>query len=678
MRLARKGRPRTVFEKIVEMVWATRLELKYSKEKILSLYASNAPFGGNVVGLDAASWRYFGKRQELLSWSEAATLAVLPNSPSLIHPGRNRRRKKQKRDKLLKRLYEKGHFDKFTYGLALDEPLPGKPLPLPQLAPHLLNRAAQENFTGKRGEITRIRTTIDPVLQERVTALVDQHNRTLKANGINNLSALVIEVESGNVVAYVGNAPHAGEQNSQDVDLIKSPRSTGSILKPILYASLLEEGTLLPNSLVPDVPTQLSGYRPQNYFETYDGVVPASRAVSRSLNVPFVRMLQMYGLEKFHFKLRKLGLTSLNKPASYYGLPLVLGGADCTLWDITGIYASMARTLKHHYPNNGLYNPHDFRPPNYVFSVSEHQHQKQRLRKATNYLTSDAIWFAFKAMNELERPNSQGDWKRFNSSTQIAWKTGTSFGFKDAWAIGTSSTYAVGVWAGNADGEGRPGLIGVYAAAPLLFRIFDMLPSSKWFDQPFDAEKKLVVCKQSGFLALDICEKDTVWAPANALKSRPCPYHQIIHLDKTRQYRVTQECADVSEMVKASWFVLPPLEEFYFKSKNPAYKPLPPISPGCPNPTADANRAMQLIYPKHPTKIYVPTGLDGKPGKVVFKVAHRSPDATIYWHIDRQFAGATTTFHSLEMNPPAGIHTLTMVDNLGNRIQQRIEILIKH
>ena len=677
IRLSRKGHRRTVIEKMIELVLATRLELRYSKDEILSLYSSNAPFGGNVVGLDAASWRYFGKSQQLLSWSEAATLAVLPNSPSLIHPGRNRNRLREKRNSLLLRLHEKGYLDGFSYNMAIEEPLPENPLPLPQLAPHLLNRAYMEHFKGNSGEITRIRTTIDPILQQRISALVALHNKSLMANGINNLSAVVIEVESGNVVAYIGNAQNAGEQYSQDVDMVKSPRSTGSMLKPLLYASLLGEGTLLPNSLISDVPTQLDGYRPENYLETYDGVVPASRAVSRSLNVPFVRMLQMFGLEKFHHKLRKLGLSTLNKPASYYGLPLILGGAECTLWDISGVYASMARTLKHFYPNNGLYSTNDFRQPNYEYKAALSKPLAPPLNKNTNYLTFDAIWFTFKAMTELERPDTQGDWKRFISSKQIAWKTGTSLGFRDAWAVGTSSSYTVGVWAGNADGEGRPGLMGIYAAAPLLFRIFDLLPSSNWFEEPFDAERMVTVCKQSGYLALDFCEKDTVWAPENALKSKPCPYHQIVHLDKTGNYRVTNECASTSEMKEVSWFVLPPLEEMYFITKNPGYNPLPPISPNCSNDISVSGSPMQIIYPKNPIKIYVPTGLDGQPEKVVFKIAHRSPDATVFWHLDQQFVGETKNFHSMEMNPPAGKHTLTMVDNEGNRIQQIIEVLIK-
>ncbi len=677
IRLARKGRRRTVLEKMIELVLATRLELRYSKNKILALYASNAPFGGNVVGLDAASWRYYGKGQELLSWSEAATLAVLPNSPGLIHPGRNRASLQKKRNRLLLRLHEKGVIDKFSYRMALEEPLPAKPLPLPRLAPHLLNRAYTEHFQGKDGKLTRIQTTIDPILQERINTLVALHNKSLKANDINNVSAVVIEVESGEVVAYVGNAPDAGELHSQDVDMVKSPRSTGSILKPILYASLLGDGTLLPNSLISDVPTQLSGYRPKNYLETYDGVVPASRAVSRSLNVPFVRMLQMYGLEKFHHKLTILGLSTLDKPASYYGLPLVLGGAECTLWDITGIYASMARTLNHFYPYNGLYDANDFRPPTYENGSRESNNPKPVLKKSSNNLTCDAIWFTFKAMSKLERPNTRGNWKRFNSSKQIAWKTGTSFGFRDAWAIGTSARYTVGVWAGNADGEGRPGLIGVYAAAPLLFGIFDLLPASNWFEEPFDAERKVIVCKQSGYLALDICEKDTVWAPANSLTSMPCPYHQIIHLDKTGTYRVNSKCAETSEMKEVSWFVLPPLEELYFKTKNPKYKPLPPMSPNCPIDISATGSPMQIVYPKHPTKIYVPTDLNGQPGKVVIKIAHRLPDATIYWHLDQQYIGATKNFHSMELNPPSGIHILTMMDNAGNQIQQRIEILTK-
>ena len=278
IRLARGNRKRTIFEKLVEMILATRLDLGWSKSAILTLYASHAPFGGNVVGLEAATWRYFGKQPHLLSWSEAATLAVLPNSPGLIHPDRNRDRLLSKRNSLLDKLYRYGKMDSLTWTLAREEPLPGRRHALPALAPHLLDQvwlSARQVPGGHRN--TRYRTTLQAGLQQRVEQVLSHHQRLLSFNEIHNMAALVVDVETGGVLAYAGNVRGAGAEHHEQVDIVKADRSTGSILKPLLYAAMIHEGLLLPGSLVPDVPFQLGGYRPENFHQEYDGVVPARR-----------------------------------------------------------------------------------------------------------------------------------------------------------------------------------------------------------------------------------------------------------------------------------------------------------------------------------------------------------------------------------------------------------------
>ncbi len=676
IRLSRKGKSRTIFEKLIELILATRLEISYSKQEILAFYASNAPFGGNVVGLDAASWRYFGKKPELLSWAEAATLAVLPNSPSLIHPGRNRKALQGKRDRLLEKLKEQGELDQISFELALEEALPDKPKPLPNLAPHLLDRAYSEKKSNGSQAKTKIITTLDASLQGRINELCARKAKILKGNEIHNLAVLVLDVEKNEVVAYVGNAPSAGQEHGEEVDIIKAPRSTGSILKPLLYTMMIQEGEMLPTSLLPDIPTQMNSYRPENYLETYNGVVTAKMALVRSLNVPFVRMLQQYGVEKFHHNLKKLGLTTLVFPPDHYGLTLILGGAEGSLWDISNVYAGMARTLTHFYPNNGQYFSDDFKKANYLKTTAQND-TKKTLQNEAPFLAANAIYLAFDAMHDLERPNSEGTWEKFESTIPIAWKTGTSFGFRDAWAVGVTPRYVVGVWAGNADGEGWPGLVGVFAAAPILFDVFDLLGTSKWFDPPYDEMKKNIVCRQSGYLALDICEKDTIWGPAKWIGSPPCPYHHLIHLDNTGKYQVSSDCELPSAMLQQPWFVLPPLEEFYYKSQNPNYMLLPPFREDCAQGLKADKRMMELIYPKNPTKIYVPLDLDGKLSRTVFKIAHRNVDTPVYWHIDNQYVGTTTTFHEMALSPPPGRHLLTVVDEKGNRLEQVFEILPK-
>jgi penicillin-binding protein 1C len=392
IRLARKKNHRTFFEKVIEIILALRLELTYSKSEILTLYASNAPFGGNVVGIDAASWRYFGREADKLSWAEAATLAILPNAPSLIYPGKNQKHLLVKRNRLLDKLREAKIIDAETCELSKQEPLPGKPHPIPQIAPHLLQRAVKEGLSGKR-----ILSTIDGHLQERVNEIIENHHRVLKANEIHNACALVLDVNTGNILTYVGNTTNASNADYEgDVDVVNAPRSTGSILKPFLFASMLNDGELLAETLIPDIPTQIAGYVPQNYNMTFDGAVPAKRALARSLNIPAVRMLQNYGIEKFNFNLKKMGMTTLVYTPDHYGLSVILGGAEGKIWDIAGMYASMARTLNHYTVYNGKYDKGDVHAPVYTVtppSTSDWEY--------TPVFNAASIYLTFEAMVEV-------------------------------------------------------------------------------------------------------------------------------------------------------------------------------------------------------------------------------------------------------------------------------------
>lgn len=666
IRMSRKGQQRTFFEKFIEIILATRLEFSYSKKEILTLYASNAPFGSNVVGIDAASWRYFGREPSKLSWAEAATLAVLPNAPSLIYPGKNQERLLKKRNRLLDRLYVAKKIDKETCELSKKEPLPGKPHAIPQIAPHLLQRAVKEDFSGKR-----IRSTIDGHLQERVNTIIENHHKILKGNEIHNACAIVLDVQTGNVIAYVGNTSNTGKPEYEgDVDVISAPRSTGSILKPFLFASMLNDGELLSTTLVPDIPTQIAGYAPQNYNQTFDGAVPAKRALARSLNIPAVRMLQNYGIEKFNYNLKRLGMTTLTKSPDHYGLSVILGGAEGKLWDIVGMYASMARTLNHYTKHNGKYDKNDFHAPYYIS-----QEEKNPILENTSILDAASIYLTFEAMVEVSRPDEEAGWKQYTSSSKVAWKTGTSFGYRDGWAIGITPKYVVGVWVGNADGEGRPGLVGLQTAAPIMFDIFSVLKTSKWFSPPFDEMEKIKLCKQSGSRATEICTPtEVVWIQKNGLRTEPCKYHRLIHLDASESYRVNSNCEDVNKMKHVSWFVLPPAMEWYYKSKNATYKELPPLRADCE--TTGLN-GMEIIYPKQFSKIYVPVEIDGTLGKTIFQVAHRKGNTLIYWHLDGVFLGTTQSNHQMGLAPEEGIHTLTLVDEEGESIIQQFEIVSK-
>lgn len=671
LRLSRRSKSRTIFEKIIELILASRLELSNSKDEILALYASQAPFGGNVVGLEAAAWRYFGRNSFELSWAETATLAVLPNSPSLIYPGKNHSKLLQKRNFLLERLMSVGVLDSMSYELALMEPLPEKPFPLPQLAPHLLTRALSENHQGKI-----IQTSLHSNLQERVAEIIERHHRTFKHNEIHNAAALVLEVETGQAIAYIGNTiADSAAGHGNDVDIILAPRSTGSILKPLLFSALLNEGEILAGQLVPDVPMQTPGYSPKNFNLQFDGAVPAKKAISRSLNVPSVRMLQEYGVEKFLRFLKKSGMNTLVFPAEHYGLSIILGGGEGTLWDLAGIYASMARTLNHFQNYNGRYNASDFHPPSYINNLNEEVPQKIILEEGSN-LTASSIWLTFESMVEVSRPDEEVNWQSFSSLGKIAWKTGTSFGSRDGWAIGATPDYVVAVWVGNASGEGRPGLTGIGTACPILFDIFNMLQPKGWFQPPLDEMSRVSVCRQSGFRALDSCENiDSVWIQNSGLKTGPCPFHKLIHLDKTERWQVNSNCESPENMVHKSWFVLPPVQEWFYKSKNPSYATLPQFREDCNSP--EKSRSMELIYPNKASKIMMPVDLQGNPGKTIFEAAHRNPGTTIFWHLDKEYLGSTITFHQMALFPKPGKHTLTIIDEEGESLTRHFEIVAK-
>ncbi len=702
IRIARKGQGRTIKEKLIEMILALRLELSNNKQDVLKLYASYAPFGGNVVGLEAASWRYFGREPDKLSWAESAMLAVLPNNPALVHPGKNRERLLKKRNNLLEKMQQRGLLDELSVTLAKQEPLPPKPHPIPMLAPHLLARIRQQEALPLSSHIS---TTLQKTLQEQSADILRRHHQKLTGNHIHNVAALILEVDSGDVLAYHGNIPDfAHGEHANYVDVISAPRSTGSLLKPFLYAGMLNSGELLPSQLVADIPTRIGTFSPENYSHSYQGAVPAYMALARSLNIPAVRLLRSYTIDRFSALLKKAGMSTLHRPAREYGLTLILGGAEGTLWELTGIYAGMARLVT----NYSSLQPEApvFFPPNYLLHTGDrlkaglqlysHENREEPLKTdsedrhkveaaleaastGSNPFSAAAVWLTFEAMLEVARPEEDSAWEYFSSSRKIAWKTGTSYGYRDAWAIGVTPQYAVGVWVGNADGEGRPGLTGLTAAAPVLFDLFGLLDDYEWFAPPEADLVEVEVCAKSGYLAGPNCAyKKKIRSTLAGLGSQQCPYCKLIHTDAERQWQVHSECERVADIRAEKWFVLPPVLEWYYTRRHSDYQPLPPYREECAETIAGtATRTMTLIYPDAHRKIYVPLELDGQRGRTVFEAAHRDSRATIFWHLDEEYLGETRDIHQVALNPSPGQHTLTIVDEQGEFLERHFTVLTK-
>ena len=654
VRLSRGNRKRNLWNKFVEAVAATRLELGYSKESILAMYASNAPFGGNVVGIEAAAWRYFRHSSAELSWAEAATLAVLPNAPSLMHISKNRELLKTKRNNLLLKLHKTKYISELEYSLAIEEELPSEPLPLPMFVYHLTNRIAKEqpNMLAQ--------TTLNYTLQRRISELAARKQEEYSANLINNIAILVAEVKTGRVLAYVGNVFQQGDKkNGSNVDLITAARSSGSVFKPLLYAAMLEEGEILPNTLIPDIPTHFGSFAPKNFNRSFDGAVPAHRVLERSLNIPSVALLQTYGIEKFRLLLRKSGFTTINRHADNYGLTLILGGAECTLWDLVNVYAKLSQKMQS--ATAGTKN---------LFDIHFYNNIPPKTELAKNYPYELAsLWLTFESLSKLSRQEEESQWQTFSSSRKVAWKTGTSFGNRDAWCVGVTPEYVVGVWVGNASGEGRPALTGIGYAAPVMFEVFDLLPRTTWFYMPAKEMLSAKICVQSGHLASNLCpETVSQWIPKSGLNTSSCPYHIEINVSNDGKYRVNSDCENIENRKRAVYFVLPPAQAWYYKNHHADYVPLPPVSPNCN--AAFGENPLGLIYPQEGVSVLVPRKLEGDKNAVVFQAANSNPQAIVFWHIDNEYVGSTTAPHRLAVNPPAGKHTLTLVDSEGFVVKQ--------
>ncbi|TVR83905.1 MAG: penicillin-binding protein 1C [Saprospirales bacterium] len=668
-RMIRGSEKRGFGDKFIELLMALRLELKFSKEEILLLYASHAPFGGNVVGLEAAAWRYFGKSPENLSWSGAATLAVLPNSPALIHPGRNRDLLAAKRNQLLKRLHQKGHFDQLTLELYLEEPLPERPFPLPALSPQLLQFAKSNHPTQ-----FRIRSSIDRDLQLMVNDKVRTYARELSSNHIEHAAVLVLDLKRNTVLSYTANVPGARPGGSgNQVDLIQSKRSTGSILKPFLYAAMLTEGEILPQTLVADIPTRYGSFSPQNFDKTFKGAVPADEALSRSLNIPAVRMLQEFGLEKMYRYLKAMGMSTLDQPSNHYGLSLMLGGAEGKLWELASMYAALGKILHEFGPHSSRYPAAPFQLADYML---EEESREKGIYTEESLLSAAAIWYTLEAMTRVERPFSETGWQSLTTTRKIAWKTGTSYGYRDAWAIGLDANYVVAVWVGNADGVGRPGLTGIEAAAPLMFQVFGGLPASgEWFHPPFDDFTELAVCRKSGYKAGSHCnEFDTTMVPLKGHLSPSCPYHQLVHVNNLSTHRVNASCVSIQDIHVEKWFVLPPSMAWYYSRNNPVYRNLPPWKSGC-NPGESETAAIELIYPNYQPRLFIPIELGGERESVVFEAAHQVSGSALHWHLNNHYLGTTRNFHQMALQAGKGKHRLTLIDDWGNRLSQQFEVV---
>lgn len=655
MRMKNKHAHRNWYNKIKETIGAIKYSLTHRDKTILREWCEIAPFGGNTIGIKAASLRYFGRSVDKLSWSEYALLAVMPNGPSSANLTKNRHILQQKRDFLLKKLHGKGHFDASELELYLGEELPIETKAIPQNAYHALLFLAK-----KHPHQSVFRSTIPHDIQIRLEELLERESSFLKLDDIRNIAAVVIDVKTNQLIAYQGNVLASNGKFSY-VDVAQAPRSYGSLLKPLLYAHTLETAQLLPNEFVADIPTSIGDFQPENFDKKYRGAVPFEEMLIQSLNVPSVRVLNTVGMQSFYGLVKQLDIAFLNKGADHYGLSIILGGGESSLWDLGRIYKGLAQNYR------GEIDP--FRPTQCLIDEPNIE------SKSKFSFSAGTMDHLVKAMSDLTRPREEKSWQMYGTDYKIAWKTGTSYGHKDAWAIGFNGKYMVAIWVGNEGGEGRFDLTGITKAAPVMFKVFNLLPDNQWFEMPPQYAKKeiITVCKESGKIAGPLCKKThKITTDRTSYKYQPCQYHQEIMVNQDGH--IVSENCKTTTIIKDTIFVLPSYMEYYYKNANMNYKGLPAQDPSCPS----ASSACKIIYPYDGLKIFLPKESVDKQNDLIAKAYHREKGAKLYWFLDEDYKTETTISpHDCLLKISIGKHTLTITDQWGNKDKISFEILNK-
>ncbi|OFX88055.1 MAG: penicillin-binding protein 1C [Bacteroidetes bacterium GWF2_33_16] len=646
----RKRESRSYSQKIKEMFLALKINLYYSKDEILDLYLHHAPYGGNIIGYRTASKRYFDKDPRELSWGEAATLAVLPNAPGMVSPSANKKQLQIKRDQLLQKLFNKKVIDKETYDLALLEPLPDREYRFKIVAPHLSQTIKNSNPKGKI-----ITTTIDFELQDYLEQVTKQYVAFQRRQGIKNGAVLVVETKTGKVKAYVGSQGFFDAEGLGQVDGVMASRSSGSLLKPFLYALAIDEGIIIPQTLVKDVPSYFDAFSPNNADEKFNGIVTAKDALIRSLNVPAVRLLNTYGVYRFYSFLQNAGVSTLFRTAEDYGLPLIIGGAEINAWDISMLFRGMA--------NRGSFSPNYYLVADSV-TVND---------KSPQLISSGACYLTLEMLNELKRPGAEYYWDQYQNQKPLAWKTGTSYGHKDAWAVGVSPQWTIAVWIGNFDGEGNKNLSGPGSAGPLLFDVFNYLkgdPTQKWFEKIEMDFKEVCICKETGFLAGDYCDdKDTVEVPIYMNPLRLCPFHYNVFLDTEEKYAVCSYCWEPGYHEK-HYLLYPADVTYYLRLRGQIIEKIPEHNPLCDK--RSGINPLEFLYPTDSALIQIPRDFDGQYQKIISKIAHQTPTKNVFWYLDDFYLGSTKENHSKAIELSKGWHEIIVIDEDGYKDKVKV------
>lgn len=648
MQIARmlERRPRTVRSKLIEMFHALQLELRYSKDELLTMYFDLAPYGGNIEGVGAAAWFYFGKQVAQLNLEEAASLAALPNAPTLLRPDRDPARLRRRRDDVLARMAAAGVVDTAAARRASQIEVTAERRAAPMLAPHFTQRVHRA-----RPGVPRVRTTLDASLQHRVSRLLADHVDGIAAHGISNGAVVVLDNETAAVKAYVGSRGFFDAAIDGQVDGAAAPRSPGSTLKPFVYAAALDLGLIGRRSLIQDVPLNFRDWSPSNFDSRFRGLVAAEDALAQSLNVPAVQVARMLEPEGLVAMMRRLGVSTFGDDRQY-GLAAVLGGCEINLLELTGLYAALASGGRH-------------LPP--VLVPGERAPQRL-VSPAAAYLISDIL-------TDVRRPELPEVWRHATSANQLAWKTGTSYGRRDAWSVGYTRRYTIGVWIGNFDGHGVPELVGVQVAAPLLFAIARVLPGADdegWIDRPETVVERSV-CSVSGAPAGPHCPHQVGELAIEGVAPRTrCKLHVQVDVHDDSGLRLCSRCRAGRDHHPEVHTVWPAAVVPWLSRAGVGVGALPPHDPSC---ASGLDGAAPVIHtPSDGDEFVLRSGVPSADQQIALQASTSGGTGAVFWFVDGALQTQAAPGDVVLLEPTPGPHHLVAVDTEGRSADIRITV----
>ncbi len=645
MQLARivEPKPRTLKSKIIELFRAIQFTVRLGKKKTLELYLNLAPYGGNIEGVAAASLSYFGKLPDKLQPGEIAFLVSLPQSPTFRMPGAKKR--KDARDKVLKRMLKNKLITEKDYVKAFEIPPPQKIEKFPFLAPHICD-FAKKLYPGKK----EIVLSIDFTIQKKCENTLKSYRNHIVSNGASNSSIIVIDNNNSEIVAAIGSLNYFDRENSGQVIGFDSYRSPGSALKPFLYALALEKGVITTESLLEDAPYNLNGFSPKNFSGKWHGLVKAEEALSLSLNMPFAILLRKTGYKDFLNLLKEGGLKGpLDDDA--YGLAIITGGMETKLIDLTNLYSALAR--------GGKYLPWS------ILKTNKKEKPKKILRYGSCYLT-------LKALKKKGRPDAPGLKNFIFPEGDIYWKTGTSWGRRDAWSIGFKNRYTVGVWCGNFNGKGAIGIVGSNLSSPIMFDIIKAIERKnsklKWEWKGIADTEEIKVCKFSGYKPNDFCpEEKTVSVVKGVHPYLLCKFHKRVLIEKkTGKLACPEKSYKEGELTEKTILVFPPLVSLILKR---GFTPQYPENCG----TLSGGSVLKIISPIPDTTLILPKGLSFA-GTITLQATTTAKDGEIYWFVNDKFIGKTKSKEKLFFVPEKDILNIVVVDSSSSIAKTTIRI----